>query len=810
MRPRTVLNPGFAIFLSLAVISASGCGGAETRKAKHMAKGQTFLDSGNFEKARVEFQNALQIAPTDADARFESGLANEKLGKARDAAQYYQGAIDVRPDHVGARTHLARLYLFSGAPDRALELVKPALQAHPDDPDLLTVRAAARVQQKNVSEAQIDAERAVQLAPTNEDAVAVLAGVYTSNGQKDKAQALLEQSIAKIPATVDLRLVLAQIYAQENRLADSEALLIKLVDLKPNDKSHRIRLAQYYAGLNQTDAAERTLREALKVMPAERDLKVALVEFLGSRRSHDAAEKELKAMIAADPKDHELKFALGRFYEQVHQPQQAEPVYQAVIDSDKMGPAGLTARTRLAALMAQRNDVAGALALVNVVLGKSPRDTEALTLRGDINLAKQDPRAAIADLRAVLRDQPNAVGVLRMLSQAHLANGEPAIAEETMRQAVEQFPQNAALRLDLVQLLAQLGKPEQAKPIIAELVKQKPDSIEALDAQVHIALATKDLVTAKSAAQAIVATRPKAWAGYYYEGMIAESEQHTDEALRRYSDAEELQADAPEPLKAHLRLLVSAKREGDALKRLDDLAARYPNVSLALELKGELLFEGGHAVEARDAYQAAITRTPKWWVPYRGLAYAHLAMQEPDVAVKTLRDALPIVTQRELLGAELAGVLERVGKPDEAIHQYEEMLYTAPQSEIAANNLAMLLATYKQDHANLDRAKQLSARFANSANPVFMDTYGWVLYKLGESAASVPVLERVVEKAPDAALARYHLGMAQSKIGSNSQARDNLQRAVSSGRKFSGLDEAKATLDKLATSPATTASVPKT
>src|ERR1700730_3197972 len=170
MLPRSLLSPFPVIALGLTVLSAAGCGGAENRKAKHLEKGQTYLANGNFEKARVEFQNALQIAPKDVAARFDMGIVDEKLNNSREAAQFYQGTIDLDSQHVGARTKLARLYLFSGAPDRALDLIGPAMQTHPDDPELLTVRAAARMQQKDLAGAQADAERAVQLAPTNEDA----------------------------------------------------------------------------------------------------------------------------------------------------------------------------------------------------------------------------------------------------------------------------------------------------------------------------------------------------------------------------------------------------------------------------------------------------------------------------------------------------------------------------------------------------------------------------------------------------------------------------------------------------------------
>jgi tetratricopeptide (TPR) repeat protein len=808
MLPRSASRLLFSVLLGLAVLSAAGCGGAEARKAKYLEKGQAFLAAGNLEKARVEFRNALQIAPKDVQARFEMGMVDEALGNPREAAQFYQGTIDVSPDHPGARSRLARLYLFSANPDQALELIKPALDKHPDDADLLTIRAAALQQKKDVGAARIDAERAVQLAPTNEGAVAVLAGVYTSTGEKDKARTLLEQTIAKNPASVDLRLVLAQLYAQDNRAAEAEALLLKVIELKPKEKAYRLQLVRYYARMNQVDAAEHTLRQAIADMPADRDLKFSLIDFLAQRRDRDAAEKEFKKMIAAQPGDEELKLGLGKFYTDGHQAEQAEAVYQSVIDAEKLEPNGLVARDRLAALRADRNDLPGALALVNAVLAKSPRDDDALFLRGNIDLAKQDPRSAIADLRAVLRDQPNAIGALRALARAHLANGEPAVAEETMRHALDANPKDLTLRLEFAQLLMQMDKADQAKPLLAEVVKQQPDNVAALGMQFRAGMATKDFATAKSAADAMVAIRPKSATGYLSQGMIAEAENHNDDAIRLYAAAVEVQPDAIEPLQAEMRLLVAAKRGDEALKRLEAFSVRYPENPLGLDAQGEILLRDGKIPQAQGAFKAAIARSPKWWVPYRDLAAAQLTANDTDAAVDTLTKAKPVVDQPDAIGMELASVLQRLGKWDAAIVEYDEVLHRAPGADLAANNLAMLLATYKKDAASLDRAKALTTRFADSANPSFLDTYGWVLYKRGETAASVPVLERVVAKVPNEPVARYHLGMAQSQLGSSAEARDNLSLAVNSGRKFSGLDEAKATLDKL---PKPTAAVaPKT
>jgi len=781
-----------------AVLVVAGCGGAQARKQHHLEKGKAFLEAGNFEKARVEFRNALQIAPTDAEVRYDNGVVAEKLNNPREAAQFYQGAIDSNPDAVRARAGLGRLYLFAGAPDKALSTVAPSLAKHPEDVPLLTVRAGAEVQLKDISAAAVDAERAVALAPGDEDAVAVLAGIYKADNQTEKAQALLEKTIKANPGSVSLRLVLAQLDASLGQDAAVETLLLDLVKLKPEEKSHRLRLSQFYARTNHLDEAERVLRESVKELPQERDLKIALVSFLAVRRSREAAEQELNTLIAADPKDFELRFAQAQFYEQGKDVAKAEAVYKDVIAAAKLEAAGISARDRLAALRVQQGDVPGAEQLIGEVLAASPRDDDALILRGDLALAHKDPRAAIADLRSVLRDQPNAVGVMRTLSRAHLQNGEPALAEETMRRALEVNPKDPATRLDFARLLAQLGKPEQAKPVIEQLVKEEPNDLQALDTEYRVDAAVKDFVTAKAAADAIVATQPKAAVGYYYQGQLAEAEQRPEEAVKLYATALELQPGGIEPLEAITRTLVGLKRAPDALKRLDDAIVRDPASPLAANLKGEVLLSTGRAQDAIVAFREAVQRQPKWWTPYRNLAYSQASLHDTDGAVSTLRDGIAKVTAPDPLIAELGSLLERAGRIDEAIGVYESALKQNPNADIAKNNLAMLLVTYRKDPASLQRAKDLSAPFATSGNPNFLDTYGWVLYKRGEATAAVTALQTAAAETADSPVSLYHLGMAQALAGQPDAARESLTRSHKTGKNFSGMDEARATLDKLA------------
>jgi len=359
-------------------------------------------------------------------------------------------------------------------------------------------------------------------------------------------------------------------------------------------------------------------------------------------------------------------------------------------------------------------------------------------------------------------------------------------------------------------LLAELGKPEQAKPVVDELVKQQPDNMAALETQFKVAAATGDKPEAKAAADAMVATHPKLAVGYFDQGAVAEAEQRLDDALKLYSAALDLQPESSEPLEGLARVLVKLKRMPDALKRLDAVAAQFPKMPIAPNLKGELLLSNQHAADAEIAFKAAIAREPKWWVPYRGLAASQAANTNLDGSIATLRAGIAQVSEPQGLQLQLANYFEHAGKTDEAIQTYEEELRKYPEADVAANNLAMLLVTYKKDAQSLDRAKSLTARFASSTNTAFLDTYGWVLYKHGEQAAAVAALQAVVAKSPDSPTSLYHLGMAQASAGQADAARESLTRSLKSGKNFYGMDEAKATLDKLATVGASNAAPPKT
>ncbi|HXW74473.1 MAG TPA: tetratricopeptide repeat protein [Steroidobacteraceae bacterium] len=781
---------------SLALVS--GCGGADARRASHIARGQQYLAAGRLDKARIEFANALQIAPNDAEARYLSGRVAERLGDVRTAVAMYQGAMDVDPNHPQARARLARLYVLAGINDKALYLIGPGLKEHPDDPELLTVRAAVRSRSQDNAGALADAERAVKLAPANEDAVLLLADLYRISGQMGRAIELLKSTLERSPRSIDLRQGLARLYLADGDTKPAEEQLLEAVQLSPRELPLRLQLASFYMGQKRYDDAEQALRAALAALPESEEAKRLYVDFLITYRSREQGERALRDLIAHEPRNLDLRLALGALQQRHGATPQALATYRTIVDADPNGAKGVAARDRIAAIDATQGRYSEALPLLEQALKYNPRDSDALTLRGNIELRQGDAVAAIADLRTVLRDQPQTLPVLRALTRAYLANHQPVLAEEALRSALTAAPHDVAVRVDLGELLTRTQRAPQAATLLEETVTAAPDAsgTAARAALVAAYLAVPDLPAARTAAEDLKTLRPDLPIGSYLAGLVALEQKRPDDAQREFAHALQVQPSATDALTALARLQFQRGQHAQAIALVRNAVPPGPDGAAARNLLGELYLADRNYPQAVTVLEEAVRLSPKWWLPYRNLAMAKFGLQDEPGGLAAYEAGVK-ATEEPALVVALAELYVRKGRFEDAIRQYEVLHERSPHLEVAANNLAMLLVTYRKDQASLDRARDLTAGFANSEVGALLDTHGWVMLKRGEVLEALSALQRASAEAPDSRVILYHLGMAQLKAGQADKARASLEAALAGGASFTGTEEARLALAQI-------------
>ena len=784
--------------IAVLVAGLLACSNAEERKAAYLDKANALQAQGQYDKARLEYKNALQIDPKDAQTWFRLGLLEEQAQNLRTAAAIYQRVVEIDDKRNDARLKLGRLYLVGGAPNQVEPLLKEVMKTEPDNVDALVLRAALAAHNNDIPSAQRDVGAALQKQPQNVDAAILTATLDMRTGHADEAVELLNKTIAQHPKNTGLHAVLAAIYAQQGKIDEGAAHIKSIIALEPQVASHRVRLAEYYVVNKRPKEAEQVLSEGLQQPALKKEMQLALVNMQVAQGKPDQAMRSLTQFIKESPEDYALRFRMAELHLAANKPEEARVVYQDIITAAGTKPEGQRARTQLARLLIAQGQPAPAGELLAQVLKENPRDNDALIARAGLALARHDAPAAVNDLRAVLRDQPASVPVLRALATAHNQQGEADLAVETLQKAVEVAPNDGDTRVLLANLLAEQGKQANAREQLERVLKQDPKHLAALETLFRMQMAQSEYVQAAQLAQRIQAQQPAR--GEYYQGVVLQAQKKHGEAITHFEAALTHAPGASEPLTALVKSRLALNQAGLAEQRLTQELAREKGNVIAQNLLGEVLLIEKKTDEAIAALRAAERLDPKLASPYHTLATAYLAKGDSEAAVAALRQGISATGHDPGLVFALASYQENHGQADQAIGLYEKALQARPNDVMFTNNLAMLLANYREDKQDLERAVALGERLKERSNPAYLDTLGWAYYRSGDMAAAVPVLEQATRKAPDSPLLNYHLGMVYYQKGDHEAARRHLERAVTEKGKYHGVEEAKATLAKLAAS----------
>lgn len=158
-----------------------------------LAAGKAALDAGNLTVAEQRYRDAVAIDPKSAEAQFGLGNALVRQNKLAEAAAAYQIAVARDPNMAAAQANLGVVYYQQGDLTKAAQAFDAALRLVPDDPQTLYLKAAVRIQENNMVEAESLLTRARDLDSTMPEVYYGLGVLYQSKGQNAEAIAAFEK-----------------------------------------------------------------------------------------------------------------------------------------------------------------------------------------------------------------------------------------------------------------------------------------------------------------------------------------------------------------------------------------------------------------------------------------------------------------------------------------------------------------------------------------------------------------------------------------------------------------------------------------
>ena len=472
------------------------------------------------------------------------------------------------------------------------------------------------------------------------------------------------------------------------------------------------------------------------------------------------------------------------------------------------GDAGLAERAARIAMLAD-DDARAAQALALWRQG-APQSLGMRSTEATLALRKGERRQARRELQALLRD-PDPHGWRFALLALAGASREPDAAAEVLGQLVSSgaIPDQIEAWQEFGRLALRMERPALAKQIVDEVVKRFPEEprvallhatqlqqagrrdealsllrgIEAQaarDPELRGALAfAYDGMGESAAAARVLATGPQDTQTYALRASVL-AKQQDDRALTALYDELKADAAAPDPQR---RLLLGKMAE--YLKRYQEAVDWYhgvpggPQRSEARLRAANALFELGRKPEAYAAVRAlqadAVAEEDARRDAY--VLEAELHQRDGDDAgeLDTYARGLGAYPDDNALLYARGLAWERRDQIDRAEADLRKILVTDPENVAALNALGYTLADrttrYKEALALIERA-----RAADPDSPAIVDSYGWVLYRLGRNRDALVQLRRAWTLAKDPEIAA-HLGEVLWVSGQQDDARHYFDEA---------------------------------
>jgi tetratricopeptide (TPR) repeat protein len=220
-------------------------------------------EKGRLDDAISQFQKALEINPDYAEAHNNLGIALGKKGRLDDAISQYQQALQIKPDYAQAHNNLGNALGRKGRLDEAIIQFQQALQIQPDSAETHYNLGLAFCKQGRLDEAISQYQKALEIKPDYAEARNDLGVVFFRQGRMDEAISQYQKALEIKPDYAEARNNLGIVYFGQGRMDEAISQYQKALEIKPHFAEAQNKLAWILATCPQ--ASLRDGRKAVEL-----------------------------------------------------------------------------------------------------------------------------------------------------------------------------------------------------------------------------------------------------------------------------------------------------------------------------------------------------------------------------------------------------------------------------------------------------------------------------------------------------------------------------------------------------------------
>jgi tetratricopeptide (TPR) repeat protein len=432
-----------------------------------------------------------------------------------------------------------------------------------------------------------------------------------------------------------------------------------------------------------------------------------------------------------------------------------------------------------------RQMLTGLLAATN----KSDELSEHLTK--ELTAAGKDVGPLLMQLNRFLARNPDKQAAQRLvntltepylaLSEAHFARSQAAHNARDQATALGELDRALELRPDWEQaalLRSQMTTDAaEATKFLGRFIAANPRAHDARVAYARSLVNEKRFADARQEFRALLAEKPGNGDLVYAVGVLSLQVSDFDEAERQFSQLAGMNHAEVNNARLYLGQIAEDRKQWvEAIRRYSEVTAGGQYLPARMRLAKVHAAQGDMQSARRVLQESAATDVPERAQLLIGEAQLLREANRHDEAYGVLAEGLSAYPDQPELLYEAGLMAEKVGKLDVLERNLRRLIEIKPNHAHAYNALGYSLADRNE---RLDEAQRLIDKALELApvDPFILDSKGWVLFRRGDAAGALDVLNKAFSLRADPEIAA-HLGEVLWALGRRSEAEKTWSEAM--------------------------------
>lgn len=577
--------------------------------------------------------------------------------------------------------------------------------------------------------------------------------------------------------------LVARFAAEAGEWKQALEILDELQRKAPDDPVVRFERASVLADAGDLDRAVAELRIVTAKHPTFYDAQRLLGRILldlsrDDSKKLDEALAHLAAALKAAPDDIQTALTIAQVYLASGRTAEAERVLAPVVErfADNR-----VLNFNYAQILTRLGREAEARPFLERILSADPTYVPAATQLLEMYQKGGEWKRAADTLQPLAANDPANADLQRQLGYLYLRAGEAEKARKIFETLSGGPTKDDRNQYFLAESLGDLGEHAKAEAIYKSLLEASPNDPELLLSYGLNQLAQRKLDSAATTFRSLLAV----------EGLppaaqnLAKTQLAAIEYQRgNYADAVRLARESiigPKGFNAQAVSLVidvyrREKKYDEAVRFLQPLANQYRDPGLYARVV-EFLIRGGKAEEAKNIAEQQIKSGPAGAAT---IAEAYMSVQQYREAIPILEELRKSHSDDIAFTYQLAAAYERNGDFEKAEKLFLALLEKAPDNASVLNYLGYMWA---DRGVNLERSRELLEKAVSlePRNGAFLDSLGWVYFRLGKYDLAEKYLLDAATRVPNDATIQEHLGDLFAQRGEMEKALERYQTALKLG-----------------------------